>query len=76
MAIDLGLGYKNNSHKYSFKRGSAVRSHGSRRHGRRNRRRGGGQGGNPPNILPAKKIESLKIATYKSVYSKKAKIGS
>ena len=39
----------------------------------------GGQGGGaiapPPNILPTKKFKSLKITTYKSVYSNKDKIG-
>ena len=29
----------------------------------------------PPNILPTKKFKSLKITTYKSVYSNKDKIG-
>ena len=38
---------------------------------------GGGGGGNCPlNILPDKKIKSLKITTYKHVYSNKAKICS
>ena len=38
---------------------------------------GGGGGGNcPPNILPTKKIKSLNIMRYKSLYSNKAKLGS
>ena len=38
---------------------------------------GGGAGGAiaPPNILPIKKFKSLRIMTYKSVYSNKDKIG-
>ena len=37
---------------------------------------GGGAGGkSPSNILPTKKIESLEITTYKSVYSNKDIIG-
>ena len=39
-------------------------------------RTGGWGGGNPPNILPSKNIKSIKITTYKTVYSNKVKIGS
>ena len=44
------------------------------RHGRRNR---GGRGGAiaPPIFCQPKKIKSLEITTYKSVYSNKDKIG-
>ena len=34
---------------------------------------GGGRNCPPPNILPAKKFKSVKITTYKHVYSNKAK---
>ena len=42
-------------------------------HGRRNRGAGGAIA--PPIFCQPKKIKSLKITTYKSVYSNKAKIG-
>ena len=41
-----------------------------------NRGAGGGAIAPPsPNILPTKKIKSLKITTHKSMYSNKGKIG-